>query len=397
MKQMALAVSGLGKAYAGAESPLTRLRSLFYGPLRTNDQWALSDISFSLGRGQCLGVVGDNGAGKSTLLKLIAGALQPTTGTVVRNGWLTAILELGAGFHPDFTGRQNLYFGGSLIGIDEAAMRELEPSIVDFAELHEAMDRPLKTYSSGMTVRLAFALVTAREPDVLIIDEALAVGDQHFQRKCVERIEAFRQNGSTILFCSHSLYHVRRLCDVSLWLDQGRVRALGDTETVLTGYESHVRILNAKADPLAPASVPDQHVPPPGEIAKILQVNVSGLGEGSPPRLDSPDLEVTVTAYVPDGAQPHIAVMLERSDRICVTAVGTHGDNRIPTSMGDGLWQATVTFPGLPLYSGEYIISAYLFDELGTLVYEQWLDCQRFMVVYPTLEVGLVRLRHEWS
>ena len=221
---LTLEVVQLGKEYRLYDSPRQRLKALVTGRDIHRSHWALRDVSFALHRGQCLGVIGDNGAGKSSLLKLLAGTLQPSTGTVRRSGRVTAILELGAGFHPDFTGRQNLYFGGSLIGISAAEMARLEPEIIAFSELGEAMDRPVKTYSSGMTVRLAFALVTAVEPQLLIIDEALAVGDQHFQKKCVERIESFRNNGCTILFCSHSLYHVQQLCDTTLWLKGARCR-----------------------------------------------------------------------------------------------------------------------------------------------------------------------------
>ena len=205
-----LAVQGLGKEYRLYASPRERFKSLVTGRAHYRSHWALRDVSFQLRRGECIGVIGDNGAGKSSLLKLLAGTLQPSAGTIERVGRVTAILELGAGFHPDFTGRDNLYFGGSLIGIGHDEMARLEPEIVAFCELGEALDRPVKTYSSGMAVRLAFALVTAVQPDVLIIDEALAVGDQHFQKKCVERIQAFRDNGCTILFCSHSPYHVRQ-------------------------------------------------------------------------------------------------------------------------------------------------------------------------------------------
>jgi lipopolysaccharide transport system ATP-binding protein len=222
-------------------------------------------VSLELARGQCLGVVGHNGAGKSTLLKLICGTVQPTQGRVERHGRITAILELGAGFHPDFTGRQNLYFGGSLIGIEHDQMARLEAQVLAFAEIGEAIDRPVKTYSSGMVVRLAFALVTAVEPDLLIIDEALAVGDQRFQKKCIERIEAFRANGCTILFCSHSPYHVRQLCDVALWLDHGRVMELGPTEPVIGAYEMHTRMLAAPAasDEAKAAAAPRHRRPRP--------------------------------------------------------------------------------------------------------------------------------------
>lgn len=216
-----LKVANVGKEYKLYASPRQRLKSLITGRSTHRSHWALRDVSFELQRGQCIGVIGDNGAGKSSLLKLLAGTLQPSTGSIERVGRVTAILELGAGFHPDFSGRDNLYFGGSLIGIDREEMARLEPEIVEFCELGEALDRPVKTYSSGMSVRLAFALVTAVQPDVLIIDEALAVGDQHFQKKCVDRIMAFRNAGCTILFCSHSPYHIRHLCDLALWLDGG--------------------------------------------------------------------------------------------------------------------------------------------------------------------------------
>ena len=400
MSNFVIEADGLGKAYSAQPSSWKRLKSLFAGGLDTPDQWALKDVSFSLRRGQCLGVIGDNGAGKSTLLKLIAGTLRPSAGSLSRIGRATAILELGAGFHPEFTGRQNLYFGGALIGIPEEQMRNLESGIIDFSELAESIDRPVKTYSSGMSVRLAFALVTAVEPEVLIIDEALAVGDQHFQRKSLERIEAFRKNGCTIFFCTHSLYHVRQLCDVALWLDKGKTRALGPTENVLAAYETHVRNLNAAGREPEQHPYQDSALAPPetsGGLARLLSVEVAGLAEGTPPLLEAKDLTITVTACVPNGDRPHLAVMLERADKICVTAAGTHNDDTNPVLIGPDQWRATITYPNLPLYSGEYVVSAFLFDNTGTLVYEQWLDCQRFMFIFPTREIGVVRLPHVWS
>lgn len=209
--------------------PTASIGALLRGLDTSESHWALKDVGFELHRGQCLGVIGDNGAGKSTLLKVLAGTLQPSSGRLSRSGRVTAILELGAGFHPDFSGRENLAFAGALIGLSDIESHDLTDEIIAFSELGAAIDRPVKTYSSGMVVRLAFALVTAVQPEVLIIDEALAVGDQHFQRKCVQRIETFRKDGCAILFCSHSLYHVRQLCDRTLWLDHGTVQALGDS------------------------------------------------------------------------------------------------------------------------------------------------------------------------
>jgi lipopolysaccharide transport system ATP-binding protein len=405
-----LSVQGLGKEYRLYDSPRERFKALITGKPRHRSHWALRDVSFELGRGQCLGVIGDNGAGKSSLLKLLAGTVLPSTGTLHRNGRVTAILELGAGFHPDFTGRDNLYFAGSLIGIDAARMAELEEEVVAFSELGVAIDRAVKTYSSGMVVRLAFALVTAVEPDVLIVDEALAVGDQHFQKKCVERIEAFRRNGCTILFCSHSLYHVRQLCDRALWMDGGRVRALGSTDSVLAAYDVHVRAQDRRSDDaLAAAEIPAvaggaaAAALAAGEgdgRAAILALTVANLlpaDSADPPLLESTDLAVTITVRTMGGEMPNIGIMLEQAHGVGITSEVTHAEGFVPVPSEDGLWRITLTFPALPLHSGEYVVSGYLFDSKGLVVYDEWLHHLNFRHVVPSLSPGLVRLPHIWS
>jgi lipopolysaccharide transport system ATP-binding protein len=414
-----LKVQGLGKRYRLFASPRDRLASLLGFADRSKAHWALRDVDFELVRGQCLGVIGDNGAGKSTLLKLLAGTLQPSHGQLTRQGRVTAILELGAGFHPDFTGRDNLVFGGSFIGLSQADMLRLSEEIIEFSELGEAIDRPVKTYSSGMVVRLAFALVTAVQPEVLIIDEALAVGDQSFQKKCVQRIETFRRNGCTILFCSHSLYHVRHLCNVALWLDAGQVKAFGETEAVLGSYETHVRARDKalKLGSTAPveAQTPTTGVELTGTTAEsvaaptasadgaaaIVSVHIADLGEdlgnGEPPVLASRNLVVTVTARVPSNERPNMAVMLEQSHGVGITSVATHADGFAPVRGADKLWRATLTFTDLPLHTGEYVVSAYLFDSQGLVVYEQWYHYLHFKFVNPSLTPGLVRLPHFWT
>jgi len=398
-----LQVQGLGKRYRLFPTPQARLLALLGWADKSRPHWALQDVSFTLQRGQCLGVIGDNGAGKSTLLKLLAGTLQPSHGQLQRLGRVTAILELGAGFHPDFTGRDNLMFGGSFIGLSQEDMLALSDSIIAFSELGDAIDRPVKTYSSGMVVRLAFALVTAVQPELLIIDEALSVGDQHFQKKCVQRIEAFRQSGCTILFCSHSLYHVRQLCDQVLWLDQGQMRGLGDTESVLAAYEAHVRAQNSPTPEVRPAELsPVAANTPPASLpqgvrAALVSVDIEALGQGSPPRLLSPDLTVTMIARLAGDECPSIGLMIEQVNGVGVTSVGTLTDGVKPVSMGSGLWRARVTFGALPLHTGEYVVSVYLFDSAGLVVYEEWPNCASFLHVYPQSTPGLVRLEHVWS
>ncbi|MEO8117739.1 MAG: ABC transporter ATP-binding protein [Rhodoferax sp.] len=421
MSNAVLQVQGLGKRYRLFASPHERLLALLGWADRSQPHWALKDVNFKLQRGQCLGVIGDNGAGKSTLLKLLAGTLQPSHGHLHRVGRVTAILELGAGFHPDFTGRDNLMFGGSFIGLGPAEMLRLADEIIAFSELGDAIDRPVKTYSSGMVVRLAFALVTAVQPEVLIIDEALSVGDQHFQKKCVQRIEAFRQQGCTILFCSHSLYHVRQLCDQVLWLDHGQMRGLGDTEVVLAGYETHVRLQDAA--PLgsdatsegAPSTLPmgdeAKEWVAGGRRAGLLEAQVNDLkgslnqGAGSEPglavTLSGSDLVIQVRAVSVSDETPSIGVMLEQFQGVGITSVATHAEGAQLTALAckDGwtTWQVTLTFPDLPLHSGQYCLSFYLFDAQGLVVYDEWKDFIHFQWVSPSLTPGLVRLPHRWS
>ena len=406
-----LRLAGVGKEYKLYDSPRARLKSLLTGRALHRSHWALQGVSLELARGQCLGVVGSNGAGKSTLLKLITGTLQPSCGQLACSGRVTAILELGAGFHPEFTGRQNLYFGGSLIGIPAEQMRALEPEVLAFAEIGEAIDRPVKTYSSGMTVRLAFALVTAVEPDLLIIDEALAVGDQHFQKKCVERIEQFRRNGCTILFCSHSPYHIRHLCDVALWLDAGRVMEFGPTEAVLGAYEKHSRLLDAagSAAPAAVSAAPSPAAPPlpyergPGS-AMILSCELAGLTEpdadnapGAPRVLQARDLVATIVVRGQGEERPNIGFMIEQDRGVGITSLATHEEGAAPTPLGDRTWRSVLTFPDLPLHTGDYVISVFLFDESGLVTYDLWFKFMTFRFVSPTLMPGLVRLPHTWS
>ena len=399
-----LKVEGLGKRYRLFSTPRDRLLALLGAADRSTPHWALKDVSFELRQGQCLGVIGDNGAGKSTLLKLLAGTLQASHGQLHRVGRLTAILELGAGFHPDFTGRENLMFGGSFIGLSHEDMIRLSDEIIAFSELGEAIERPVKTYSSGMVVRLAFALVTAVQPEVLIIDEALAVGDQHFQKKCVQRIEAFRSKGCTVLFCSHSLYHVRQLCDQALWLDHGTVRGLGDTDAVLAAYETHVRLQDAAKAPHGSSLSPAPTGQDASVAAEVQSLANSGKRAGlvdAVMDVRGEDLVVKVTAASHSDEIPSFGVMLEQFQGVGITSVATHAEGAKPlaieTKDGWTTWQVTLTFQNLPLHSGHYCLSFYLFDAQGLVVYDEWKDHIDFQWASPSLTPGLVRLPHRWS
>jgi ABC-type polysaccharide/polyol phosphate transport system ATPase subunit len=200
------------------------------------DLWALRDVDLTIGRGEIFGVVGPNGAGKSTLLKAVAGVLHPTEGRVIVRGRVAPLLELGAGFHPELTGRENVYLYGTLLGNHRRELAARFNSIVDFAELDGFIDAPLRTYSTGMTVRLGFAVATSRFADVLLVDEVLAVGDAHFQAKCLARMQAFREQGATILFVSHDLGTIAALCERALWISGGKAAACGPAADVVNAY-----------------------------------------------------------------------------------------------------------------------------------------------------------------
>ena len=198
--------------------------------------WALKDVSFDVHRGEMVGVIGANGSGKSTLLKLAARTMRPSTGSVLIDGAVVPLLELGAGFHPELSGRENIFLNASILGADRATTQRQFQDIVEFAEIERFIDTPLKHYSSGMYIRLAFAVAAQFSFDILLLDEILAVGDAQFQEKCLRRIAEFRRNGATILYVSHALAQVAQMCDRAVWLDHGCVRAIGPAEEVVSEF-----------------------------------------------------------------------------------------------------------------------------------------------------------------
>src|SRR5688572_1669761 len=241
--QIAVEVSGLGKRYSLYEKPMHRLGHILF-PRRAldlaRDFWALRDVSFEVEKGSALGVLGRNGSGKSTLLQCITGTLAPTTGSIRVYGRVAALLELGSGFDPEFTGRENVYLNGALLGLSREEMDQRFDAIAAFADIGAFLDHPVKTYSSGMLLRLAFAVQVQVEPDVLIVDEALAVGDALFQKRCFERMNKLRESGVTLLFVSHDQEAVRTLTDEAILLRDGRVRAAGPSADVILEYRRQI-------------------------------------------------------------------------------------------------------------------------------------------------------------
>ena len=245
-EKIAVRVATLSKLYEIYNRPQDRLKQSIYPRLRRltrqkpnnyyREFWALKNISFEIKKGETVGIIGRNGSGKSTLLQIICGTLAPTSGTVETNGRVAALLELGSGFNPEFTGRENVFMNGAVLGICEEEISERFEDIAAFADIGQFMDQPIKTYSSGMVVRLAFAVAINVDPEILVVDEALSVGDELFQRKCFSRIEAIKSNGATILFVSHSGATVVELCDRAMLLDLGEKLAIGAPKIIVGKY-----------------------------------------------------------------------------------------------------------------------------------------------------------------
>jgi ABC-type polysaccharide/polyol phosphate transport system ATPase subunit len=234
----AVEFQGVSKSYAIYEAPGDRLKELltFNRLRRHKDFWAVHDVSFDVGRGETFCIVGENGSGKSTLLQMIAGILQPTTGSVTVNGRVSALLELGAGFNPEFTGRDNVYLNGSILGLTTKQIDQRYEEITRFAEIGDFIDQPVKTYSSGMVVRLAFAVAINVDPEILLVDEALAVGDIYFRQRCMRKVHELRSRGITILFVSHAISDVKAIGDRVLWLDHGRMVDCGEPARVIAKF-----------------------------------------------------------------------------------------------------------------------------------------------------------------
>ena len=237
---IAIKVTNLNKIYPIYDRPVDIVKELLFRKKKHREYHALKDISFEVKKGEVVGVIGRNGAGKSTLLKILAGTLSKTSGEIEISGKVSAILELGTGFNPDYTGRENIYLGGIATGMTREEINAKVEEIIDFSELRDVIDQPFKTYSSGMQARLTFSVAISVDPDIFIIDEALAAGDALFVNKCMERIHTICDSGTTVFFVSHSYGTIEQLCDSAIWIDNGMIKLNGNSSNVCSAYEYHI-------------------------------------------------------------------------------------------------------------------------------------------------------------
>jgi len=400
MTELAVSADRLSKTYRVYASAGDRLREILFRTPRHREFRALSDVSFEVPRGSALGVIGENGAGKSTLLKIVAGTTRATSGRVERSGTVASILELGMGFHPEFTGRENARMNAALLGVSGPEIRRRLPEIRDFAELGDFFDRPVRTYSSGMSLRLAFAVATHADADVLIVDEALAVGDGYFQKKSVDRITEFHRRGGTLLFCSHALYYVALLCDSAIWLKNGEVAGRGAALPVVRAYEAFLQEKERSTlahDELSGPQAASAAATDGRKPARLTEVVVhDGSGYPRAEFAAGETLAVDVAFETEDPALAfHVRIGVDREDGVQTFALDTRREPWAPLT-GRREYRLRLLVPELPVSQGEFRVYAYLGDEKALHVHDLRILKPGFTVASRDYVVGLVAPRHIW-
>ena len=371
---------------------------------------AIRNLSFEVHRGEAFGIIGRNGSGKSTLLKLVSGILKPTTGTIAVNGRIAALIELGAGFHPEITGRENIYINGIMLGLTRREIDQRFDKIVEFSGIADFLDQPVKTYSSGMYVRLGFAVAVHVDPDVLLIDEVLAVGDEEFSARCIAKIQEMKFRGVTLLFVTHQLDQVRTLCDRALWLDHGQLEAIGDPMRVVDAYLQEVAGASpASGPPPSPAAEQAASPPPPEEkrsdeeerwgSGEILLKRVAltddhgrelvALGAGTPVTID---IDVEVRAPQEDFV---FGIGIYHADGTCVYGTNTDLEGYVPQRI-EGSVRVRFAMPSLDLVAGTYRIDVAVHTHNGR-AFDYRRNVIRIVVGSRVHDIGVYRPKHDWK
>jgi lipopolysaccharide transport system ATP-binding protein len=385
-----LRLNGVSKTYPPTVRPGERFRAFWQILTRgqsTGGTNVLEDIGFEIRPGQSMGIIGANGAGKSTLLKIITGVLAPSSGVIERRGTSAALLELGAGFDVEYTGLENLHMNAAFLGLSREQIAENLDNILAFADIGESIHEPVKHYSSGMVVRLGFAVVASVRPDLLITDEVLAVGDESFQKKCIRWIEDYLARGGTLLMVSHNMYQVQKLCHQAMWLDGGRARSHGDVFDVTQAYLAwHERRDAEEVLSHTPHDNPDLYA--------SKRLSVQGMEQGEPRVAMGEELVVEVEAGSPDGREPVVVIGIVRADGTPVYGVGNDFDEVPLEPVDQRRFRARFVLPKVSLLPGGYAVRGHVLDPEGLRLHDT--REMGFTVTGKTREVGLVRLEHQW-
>lgn len=390
---------GLGKSYQIYHKPIDRLKQmLFRGKKNFYEEfWALRNVDFDVYPGETVGIIGRNGAGKSTLLQLVCGTIAPTSGEIGVRGRVAALLELGSGFNPEFTGRENVFLNAALMGMSDEETSERYEAIERFADIGDFIDQPVRMYSSGMHARLAFAVAIHCDPEVLIVDEILAVGDAAFQRKCIERFYQIRDSGCTILFVSHDPYMVKTICRRAIYLDQGQRRAYGDAEDVIDRYTAD---LDRAQAPTVVSEVEPVLAAMPDSPFRILDVALLDENDQERDEFQTGEtfklrMRYRATSDVfPDKVS--FVMNLYRSDTLYICGTTTLMEGMEPfDAQSEG--EVVVHFPQSQLLAGEYMFRVAVNDHVGLGIFAEAKYICPMRVRDSFQAVGLVSLKRQWE
>ncbi|MEK3789518.1 MULTISPECIES: ABC transporter ATP-binding protein [Paenibacillus] len=401
MESSIISIQSISKIYKLYDSPIHRLKESLSIKKRKyhKEFFALNNISMSVSKGEIVGLIGKNGAGKSTLLKIITGVVSPSSGDVVVEGKISALLELGAGFNPEYTGIENVFLNGMMMGFSREEMEAKLPSILDFADIGDFVHQPVKSYSSGMFARLAFSVAINVDPEILIVDEALAVGDLKFQLKCMEKFNEFRDNGKTILFVSHDINSIKRYCTRAIWINQGKIEAQGDTETVCDRYTDFLKYGEDKTKKPIFGKVPSETrvlnkeiVGFVEDVSIINQTNEHGneiqSGEDFKIKIDfvmnQEDIDIVV------------GVAVHTIDNIYVCGLNTLLD-KVKIDYKKGQNTIYLNYSDFNLLGGSYYFDVALFEKNAHVPIDYKAQVCDFFVKAPYVAEGLCVLPHSWS
>ena len=400
--EVVVRLQGLGKSYRVYARPVDRLLQMM--PWNKNRQLyreyhALQGVDLQINRGDVIGLVGQNGAGKSTVLQIICGTLEASSGEVFASGKIAALLELGSGFNPEFTGRENVYMSAAIGGMERSEIESKFEGIVDFSGIRDFIDQPVKTYSSGMLVRLAFAVATSVDPDLLVIDEALSVGDGAFARKSFDRIMSLKQRGCTIIFCSHSLYQVEVLCNKVAWLEHGRLKAFGEPAGVINAYQrtlDGVETVSQGVSETCAANQPNASSGS-GRIVSVRSFTDDGQEGDLNIITDQSDVSVEIH-FIIDTAlpRPTIGVLITDDQLKNITSNGSLYDGYPVQVDANGNGRACLTYTKFGLRQGSYYVHAFLMCENAIHIYDS-VQASVIHVTQTGSELGIVSLPKSWS
>ncbi|WP_370835694.1 ABC transporter ATP-binding protein [Clostridium tertium] len=406
---VAIKINDLVKRYNIYDKPIDRLKETLSLTKKCyhKEFTALDGLTFTVEKGDAIGILGKNGSGKSTLLKMITGVLTPSSGTIEVNGKISAILELGTGFNMEYTGIENIYLNGTMMGYSREEMEKKVQSIVEFADIGEFINQPVKIYSSGMFARLAFAVASNVEPDILIVDEALAVGDTRFQIKCIDKMKSLKEKGTTILFVSHATEQIKRFCNKAIWIKDGKIKEIGESSEVADLYEDFmkygevdnredIRLKDNKVEVIEECVVDNSEFRLPKDEDTLASIGPLKLNNDKMKSFETLELEVTYDIYRDKIESFLLGVAIYTPNRDYIFGPNTYLDKvEVPNTFGRH--KVVYRIPRIPLLGGTYTLDVGIFTDESIVNLDYKEAACKFIIANKYFSEGKFYIEHEWD